>query len=281
MAANRTLFQEVLRESKHVVAVCGAGLSAGSGVPTFRGAGGYWRSWNAMEIATPEAFEENPARTWKFYHYRRETALKVNPNQAHYALAMMSSPSIRKQMAPNAQFTLITQNCRWIEPTRFERDYCFKVGKMIEMHGRLHDVICSNYEECDWKEWNTSSPICEVLRGTEGFVGDEKNDQEIPVKDLPHCPKCGKLARPGVVWFGESIPALERIYEVIKTADLCLVVGTSSTVYPAAGLASDIQETGGKVAIFNIESTPGDERAEFRFLGKCEEELPKALGLAD
>jgi NAD-dependent deacetylase sirtuin 5 len=168
-------------------------------------------------------------------------ALKVKPNPAHYALAMMSFNTIRKNIAPNAKFTMITQNVDGLTPLAVretaenhsqvlnEEDKA-RPSESIEMHGRIFDVICSNYKVCDWKEWNTTSPICEALRGTEDWIGDEENDAKISIEDLPHCPKCGELARPGVVWFGEMIPALSRIDEIIETADLCLVVGTSSTV---------------------------------------------------
>ncbi|KAH8113440.1 DHS-like NAD/FAD-binding domain-containing protein [Phellopilus nigrolimitatus] len=282
-------FQQVLAGSKNIVAIAGAGLSAASGILTFRGAGGMWRRFDAMSLATPEAFRKNPARVWQFYHYRRETARAASPNAAHYALAQLSIPAFRNILAPGSGFTLITQNVDGLShraldaalsrispadrpPTSPDHPH------MLEMHGRLFDVRCSA-ADCGHVEWDDASPICAALAGTEALVDAGVVEPVIAEKDLPRCRKCGALARPGIVWFGEEPCHLEIIDELVQRADLCLVVGTSSTVYPAAGYALQVQRQGGKVAVFNLERSSGDKAADFLFLGPCESTLPEALGL--
>jgi len=148
--------------------------------------------------------------------------------------------------------------------------------KIVEMHGRLFDVKCTS---CDHVEFNRSSPICEGLAGTEILVEKNVMDPEIPRISLPRCSSCGALARPGVVWFGETIPNVDDIDAIVEDADLCLVVGTASTVYPAAGFAKQVQKNGGNVAVFNIDHSAGDKKADFLFLGPCQDLLPQALGM--
>ncbi|KAI0092808.1 DHS-like NAD/FAD-binding domain-containing protein [Irpex rosettiformis] len=277
-------FRKTLWESKHIIAVAGAGLSAASGIGTFRGAGGLWRKYDAMSLATPEAFNNNPSRVWQFYHYRREKALNAPTNNAHIALAKFSLGSIRQNLAPESTFTLITQNVdglsQWAldqvkasEPSESRRAQ----PEILEMHGRLFDVVCTR---CNHREPNFSSPICEALRGTENLIEYGQEEPDIPLQDLPKCSKCGSLARPGVVWFGERPLYLTPIDILVDQADLCIVIGTSSTVYPAAGYAARVHNHGGKVAAFNLERSVGDENADFFFLGPCEITLPKALSLA-
>ncbi|KAI0786339.1 DHS-like NAD/FAD-binding domain-containing protein [Abortiporus biennis] len=288
-SSNMEAFQKVLSSSQHIIAVAGAGLSTASGIPTFRGAGGMWRKHDAMSLATPEAFESNPARVWQFYHYRREKALKAKPNAAHYALAKFSLSSIRHTVSPNSTFTLITQNVDGLSQRAWDDFVSKDLGgvtppeederaRILEMHGRLFDVTCIS-EACGHTELNFSSPICQVLKGTENLVDEGVIEPDISMRDLPRCSKCGRLARPGVVWFGEEPHDLEYIDVLVEEADLCLVVGTSSTVYPAASYANVVKRRGGKVAVFNLDRSQGDNQADFLFLGPCEETLPMALGL--
>lgn len=273
-------FTQVLRSSKHIIAVCGAGLSAASGIPTFRGAGGLWRKYDAISLATPEAFEEDPSRVWQFYHYRRETALKAQPNAAHHALGQFTQGELRKRLAPaSAVFKIITQNVDGLSPRAHAAlpDPAQANSNTIEMHGRVHDTVCT---VCGDRDFNTDSPICAALAGTEMLV-EAHEDHHIPLEDLPRCKKngCGGLLRPGVVWFGEEPLRMDEIDKYVEAADLCLVIGTSSTVYPAAGYADEVQSHGGKVAVFNLDRSAGDGDADFLFLGPCEETLPRALGI--
>ncbi|KZT26920.1 DHS-like NAD/FAD-binding domain-containing protein [Neolentinus lepideus HHB14362 ss-1] len=284
-------FSKVLSKSKGIIAVAGAGLSAASGIPTFRGTGGLWRKYDAISLGTPEAFEENPSRVWQFYHYRREKALKCQPNAAHMALAAFSSKQIRDVVAPGSTFTLKTQNVDGLSRRALDSMPPSVLGVesdaeakdeqpvMLEMHGRLFDVVCTS-EKCSHREHDMKSPIAPALAGTEELVEAGAVEPNIPPSDLPRCSKCGSLARPGVVWFGEIPHYWDIIDELVDEADLCLVVGTSSTVYPAAGYAAKVQDNGGKVAVFNLDRSEGDEDADFLFLGPCEETLPEALGLS-
>jgi len=241
-----------------------------------------------MSLATPGSFKRDPSLVWQFYHYRREVALKALPNPAHFALASFSLPQIRTLIAPDATFTLITQNVDGLSARALQQAMSAQPSpsdvpddsqpKLLEMHGRLFDVRCTS-RACGHIEFNTTSPICASLAGTEAVIAAGDVDHGIPVADLPHCSKCDALARPGVVWFEEVPVHLDVIENLVDQADLCLVVGTSSTVYPAAGYASQVQENDGIVAVFNLEHSSGDEEADFLFLGPCEETLPKALGL--
>ncbi|CAG8618486.1 14100_t:CDS:2 [Acaulospora colombiana] len=255
-----------------------------------------------MSLATPEAFANNPSLVWQFYHYRREKALQCQPNAAHVVLAKLAVPSILEKVAPAAEsFHLITQNVDGIssrvlqqietmqrakDPPVSEKDLP-NFSTLIEMHGRLFDVRCTR-RRCKHTVYDTSIPLCPALGEADQkhaniiAAGKKENEVEIPLEDLPKCSKCGALTRPGVVWFGEEIPLLPTIDDIVKKADLCLVVGTSSTVYPAAGFAADVKEYTkgeGKVAVFNMESTDPDDIADFVFIGGCENELPIAVGV--
>ena len=225
---------------------------------------------------------------------------------------MFSIPSLREKIAPGSSFTLITQNVDGLSRRALERvaedspELADEVhspavqNATLEMHGRLMDVVCTS-SSCGHREHILDSPVCPALAGSENvFVRDEP-EPEIDVKDLPKCRKCGSLARPGVVWFGERPWYLDEIDELVEEADLCIVVGTSSTVsqrrmvgsasltyiavssqvYPAAGYAYEVKEHGGKVAVFNLDRSQGDEEADFLFLGPAEATLPRALGLVD
>jgi len=289
-------FRELLSSSKHIIAVAGAGLSAASGIPTFRGSGGLWRKYDAMSLASCSAFEANPSRVWQFYHYRREKAFAANPNAAHIALAKFSIESIRKRTAPDATFTLITQNVDGLSARALEAETQklpesksaapspspspsrAAQPQLLEMHGKLVDVLCTS-AKCGHCEPVSRSPICAALGGTEALVEDGIVEPIVDEADLPRCTKCGALARPGVVWFGEVPRYMETIDRLVDQADLCLVVGTSSTVQPAASYMYEVEGHGGKVAIFNVERTGGDDIADFLFLGPCEETIPEALGV--
>ncbi|CAE6437625.1 unnamed protein product [Rhizoctonia solani] len=293
---NISSFRKALQQSKNLIIVAGAGLSAASGIPTFRGAGGYWRSFEATRLATPEAFDANPGLVWQFYHYRREKVLSCKPNNAHHVIARLLDPNYRRAVAPLAtKCTLITQNVDGLSLRAQEalqpvtsapaENTTLMQGKIIEMHGRLLETLCT---KCKHRNPDIRSPICPALAGTElrteaimDDAGKRVPEAEINPKDLPRCEKdgCGGLLRPGVVWFGESIPGLNAIESLVEEAGMCLVVGTSSVVYPAAGFAGVVQGNGGKVAVFNIEESQGDQYADFLFLGPCEKTLGEALGI--
>jgi len=173
----------------------------------------------------------------------------AKPNAAHVALAKFSMESIRKRTAPDATFTLITQNVDGLSSRALEEetqsspqtvDSTSAAGQpgaqpqLLEMHGKLLDVLCSS-DECGHLEPAPNSPICAALGGTEVLIEDGVVEPIVNEADLPHCTKCGALTRPGVVWFGEEPHHLETIGRLVKQADLCLVVGTSSTVSDQSG----------------------------------------------
>ena len=167
--------------------------------------------------------------------YSYHSALRAQPNSAHYALAALSVPSVLKRIAPEATFHLITQNVDNLSPRANQQlaalfpDEQIPRDALYEMHGRLFDVLCTN-EACKYSEFTLASPICPALQGTELQVDQGALDADIPPGNLPRCSKCGSLARPGVVWFGEEIPLLGTLEELVEEADLCIVVGTSSVV---------------------------------------------------
>ncbi|KIM21787.1 hypothetical protein M408DRAFT_300425 [Serendipita vermifera MAFF 305830] len=321
-------FHKVLSSSKHIFVISGAGLSAGSGIPTYRGKGGLWKQNDVMKLSTTAGWVDSPSRMWQFYESRRALALRAQPNEAHYALARFSIPKIRHEMAPESHFTLVTQNIdglcqRALQKVSNETDNIDAATSLpIEMHGSIFEVACTNYS-CKHREWNDDSPICPALAVDDGGVEDragdpvvasrsrfeilreelgrrlnatnneEVNEQNaavderlatcegsehvVPTAELPKCTKCGSLVRPGVVWFGESPRHMDEIEKEVEKADICLVVGTSSTVHPAAGFVNTIRQRGGKVAVFNVEWTR-DWTPDFLFLGPCKETLPAALG---
>lgn len=163
------------------------------------------------------------------------SVLKAKLNNAHRALAAFSQESIRNQISPGSKFTLITQNIDSLSPAankelaRFLPADNLESVDVIEMHGRLFDVLC-NSTDCDHVEFNTDSPICGALAGTENLIDKKIMDPIVDLKDLPRCSKCNSLARPGVVWFGEIPHRLDEIDGLVEEADLCLVIGTSAVV---------------------------------------------------
>ncbi|OSD01447.1 DHS-like NAD/FAD-binding domain-containing protein [Trametes coccinea BRFM310] len=293
-------FRNVLKEAKRVVVVAGAGLSAASGIPTFRGRGGHWRKHDVLSLSTPAAFIGNPSRSWQFHHYLRETMFKASPNEAHLALARFALPQLRKALAPEASFTLITQNIDGLDRRAIEQVYrehnvpsplssSNSEGQdqefssdpvLLEMHGHIAGVLCTSYQ-CRHRELNFDSPICPALAGTELLKASSAADPDIPVEDLPRCRKCGALTRPDLVFFTEVPHHIDEIMRIIDRADVCIVVGTSAVVHPAATFSAKVKEHGGTVAVINLENTKADANADFVFLGPCEEILPRILALAN
>ncbi|CCM03106.1 uncharacterized protein FIBRA_05226 [Fibroporia radiculosa] len=277
-------FRQVLSSSKKILILSGAGLSAASGsyyslaaphtivphsrsgVATFRGNGGLWRKYDAASLATPAAFAENQSRVWQFFHYRREQVLKAAPNPAHRALARLAIPSIRHTLAPHSALTHVTQNVDGLCTIALAdavAPLCTpeEPAELIEMHGRLFDVVCTAHD-CGFRETTRRSPLCPALRGTEAAL-----EPVVRRADLPRCPVCGQLCRPGVVWFGERPHRIEEILALADDADLCIVVGTSAVVQPASKIGGRVKEHRGKIAVFNIEASNHSDEADFLFLG--------------
>lgn len=265
-SSDMAAFREIFSKAQNIVILTGAGVSAESGVPTFRGAGGYWRKYEAQRLATPEAFSRNPSRVWEFYHYRREVMLTKNPNPAHLSIAECEE-RLSKQ---GRSVTVVTQNIDELHRRAGSKN-------ILELHGSLFRTRCMS---CSHETTSYKSPICAALEG-KGAPDPDTDDANIPVQHLPRCEQrgCNGLLRPAVVWFGETLDSdiLTRAEQVLDSCDLCLVVGTSSVVYPAAMFAPQVAGRGVPVAEFNMEDTPATMRFKFHFHGPCGTTLPPAL----
>jgi NAD-dependent protein deacetylase/lipoamidase len=216
-----------LSSAARVVVLTGAGMSAESGVPTFRGAGGLWRQFRPEALATPEAFRRDPHTVWAWYRWRQQLIAAVAPHAGHDALARME--------ASRPGWQILTQNVDGLHQRAGSRS-------VIEVHGSIWRARCT--VGCD--------------RGAMRSIEAAPEDAELPRCD------CGALLRPGVVWFGEALdPAVvQRAWAVVEAADVLLVVGTSAIVYPVAALPEVARRTGACVIEINPEETPLSPRAD-------------------
>jgi NAD-dependent deacetylase len=217
----------------------GAGMSAESGVPTFRDAQtGLWAKFDPQQLATEDAFRADPKVVWDWYAFRREMIAKVEPNAGHRALAAFA------QRHPG-RLTLITQNVDGLHQRAGSEG-------VLALHGNIFD-----------DKWLDTPRAC-CSTGT------------VKAGTPPRCPHCGNMLRPAVVWFGEALPleALAAAEAAAQDCDLMLVVGTSGVVYPAAGLA---RTAAGQVVIINPEPTELDDAADAVLRGKAAQLLPQIL----
>ena len=231
--------REWLAQAASVAVLTGAGVSAESGIPTFRGAGGLWKNYKPEDLATPEAFARDPRLVWEWYNWRRELIAKSAPNAAHLALAQLE---IRKP-----RFTLITQNVDGFDDRAGSR-------RILKLHGDI---------------WRMRCTVC----------GANWPDRRAPLPSIPpHC-HCGGLARPAVVWFGEPLPdgMMNEAEHASASADVFLVIGTSAVVYPAAGLVPHARQSGAKVIEINPEPTPFSAMVDCALQAPAAELLPKLL----
>ncbi|XP_002129772.3 NAD-dependent protein deacylase-like [Ciona intestinalis] len=264
-SSDMAAFQAEVKSSKNVLILSGAGVSAESGVPTFRGAGGFWRKYAAQELANPDAFSRNPSLVWEFYHYRREVMVTKKPNPAHEAIARFE----QKMINEGKRVVVVTQNIDELHRQAGTQS-------LIKLHGTLFKTRCTS---CGEVKENRDSPICEALRDR-GMPDPQAQSSQIPSNLLPRCQSCSGLLRPHVVWFGENLDSnvLEKAMDEIQSCDLCLVVGTSSVVYPAAMFAPEVARRGVTVAEFNLEDTPETFNFKYHFSGPAGQLIPVALG---
>jgi NAD-dependent deacetylase len=231
---------EKLKSSQRVAVLTGAGISAESGVPTFREAQtGLWSRFDAAELATPQAFQQNPKLVWEWYSWRRELISQARPNPGHYALVEMET------LFP--EFTLITQNVDGLHHISGSQ-------VTIELHGDIFRTKCSfeNKIVSDWPETD-----------------------ELP----PHCPHCGELLRPDVVWYGESLPAkpLDAAFEAASSCQVFLSIGTSTLVEPAASLPFVALRNEATVIEINPQETPLTQLSAYSSKHPAGEILPELV----
>jgi NAD-dependent deacetylase len=222
-----------------VAVLSGAGISAASGIPTFRSApGSLWSKYRPEQLATPQAFAADPELVWRWYDWRRGLIARAAPNAAHLALAAM------ERQAP---VTLITQNVD---------GYHQRAGSthVLEYHGSIWTVRCT-------------------------ACARETRDERVPIPCLPRCGACGGLLRPGVVWFGETIdPAVMlEAEQAASECDLFLVIGTAGVVYPAAGLVAVAREADALVVEFNCERSAVSQLVDIFIAGSAAETVPQLV----
>ena len=221
--------------SRNIVILTGAGVSAESGIDTFRGGGGLWEQHRVEDVATPEAFARDPELVLRFYDMRRAAIQTKQPNRAHQALARLDAEL-------RGELLIVTQNVDDLH----ERA---GAARVLHMHGTHLNAWCT---AC-----NTRSPWRDTLI------------------DRPPCPACGEAAlRPDVVWFGEMPYEMDRIYAALRAADLFVSIGTSGAVYPAAGLVRDARELGVWTLELNLERSQGSSWFDESRLGSATELVP-------
>lgn len=220
-----------------IAVLTGAGISAESGVPTFRGEDGLWRQYRAEELATPRAFQRDPALVWEWYDWRRGLIASCEPNAAHQTLAEMEQHC--------EDFILITQNVDGLHRRAGSQ-------RLLELHGSMWQVRCT----------------------VENTVVE---NSAVPLPEVPPRCSCGGLLRPHVVWFGESLDpeTLAAAFRAAERSRLMLVIGTSAVVQPAASLPAIAKDRGAYLIEVNVERTPLSAYADEVILGPAAEQVPK------
>jgi NAD-dependent deacetylase len=231
--------REWLKQARSIAVLTGAGVSAESGVPTFRGPQGLWKERRPEDLATLAAFARDPKLVWEWYDWRRSVLAKVKPNAGHAALA-----ELEKRVA---NFTLITQNVDGLHELAGSRN-------VLRLHGSMWTLRCMDCER-------------------------ERIDRRVPMPEIPPRCECGGMLRPGVVWFGEALPqAVWRDAEAAaRASELFLVIGTSAVVYPAAGLAQIAKSSGARVVEINIAETALSDGIDSFLQGPSGELLPQLI----
>jgi NAD-dependent deacetylase len=220
----------------YVAVLTGAGVSAESGVPTFRGEEGLWKNYRAEELATPGAFARDPELVWEWYDWRRQVCAGTEPNPAHDAIARLDRSLSR--------FLLVTQNVDGLHARAGSK-------RIVELHGNIFRARCTR-------------------------CGSVREDLGVPLEEIPPRCDCGAGLRPDVVWFGEGLPetALRDAFEASRACDLMVVVGTSAVVQPAASMPLLAEQAGARVIEVNPDTTPITPFMDLHLEGKAAEILP-------
>ena len=229
--------RKLIADMPNITVLTGAGISAESGIPTFRGEDGLWKNFRPEDIATPQAFLNDPRLVWDWYEWRRKIIREAKPNAGHFALV-----ELQKQLS---NFTLITQNIDGLHQIAGSTS-------IIELHGNLWQVRCT---KCGFTEQN----------------------YEVPLRELPpNCRQCKSIARPNVVWFGEIIPMsiIDKCLIAIESCQIMLIIGTSGVVEPAASMGLIAKQTGKTVIEINLDVTPSSGMYDISIRGKSGEILP-------
>jgi NAD-dependent deacetylase len=207
-----------MADFRNIVILTGAGISAESGIDTFRDAGGLWEQHRVEDVATPEGFARDPDLVLGFYDMRRAALLTKEPNLAHQALARLDSEF-------SGELLIVTQNVDDLHERAGAK-------RVLHMHGELKSALCTS---------------CEM-----------RSQWDATLSDRPPCPICqAPSLRPDVVWFGEMPYQMDRIYAALRNADLFVSIGTSGAVYPAAGFVRDARELGVRTLELNLERSEG------------------------
>ena len=236
---------DLFRERGPAVVLTGAGISTESGIPDFRSPSGLWAQFDPMDYGSIESFRENPLRVWEFYAPRFSMLAAAAPNPGHVALAELERLGHVR--------AVVTQNIDLLHERAGSRE-------VIEVHGSIRTATCP---DC-----SRSYPLTEVLALLDG-------------SSAPSCADCGAVIKPDVVFFGELLPeaAMERAYELARSATLMLVVGSALEVYPVAGLPLDTLRSGGALAIVNRGPTAMDAKATLKLDGSAGEILPRVASV--
>lgn len=232
---------DLLRAAQRLAVLTGAGVSAESGLATFRGSGGLWEGHRVEEVATPMAFARDPKLVWRFYNMRRANLRTAQPNPGHRALVAL------EERFGTKRFALITQNVDGLHRAAGSRH-------VLEVHGSLRRVRCTG---------------C-------GAIADRDTEA---LDELPRCAACDALLRPDVVWFHESLPPdiWCQAAEAVGSCDCFLVIGTSAVVYPAAGLIDAARAVGANVIEVNLEATEASGRVHVGLYGPAGHLLPELV----
>ena len=238
------LAREALSRARSIAILTGAGISAESGIPTFRDSlTGLWEQFKPEELATPSAFLAHPQRVWEWYAWRRKNVMEARPNAGHDALAKLE----RLYIARDANFTLVTQNVDGLHQAAGSRN-------IIELHGNIRRVKCFEHHHA---------------------VDSWPQTGQIP----PRCPQCGSMLRPDVVWFGEMLPddVLETAMQAARNSEVFLSIGTATLVEPAASLPFIARQSGAMVIEINRDDTPLTSVAQISLRGAAGDILPQIV----